>query len=103
MSIMPVLTNHPFGPEEVQIIASAFDEAWDTIKRSGSTFAAPRYERGARDIIAKRIIELAKRGIMDRHELCADAVAYLTDSYREERDPNVGEVGTELRKGTGGA
>jgi hypothetical protein len=82
--IIPVLEHHPFSPEEVEILAAAFDDAWETIKRSGSTFASPRYERGAREVIAKHIIDLAKRGIMDRRDLSADAVAYVANSYREE-------------------
>jgi hypothetical protein len=85
MSVIPVLTNQPFGPEEIGILAAAFDDAWETIKRSGSMFASPGYAGGARDIVAKHIIELAKRGIWDRHQLSADAVAYLANSYRYER------------------
>jgi hypothetical protein len=53
-------------------------------KRSGSMFASPGNAGGARDIVAKHIIELA-RGIMDRHQLSADAVANLANSYRYER------------------
>jgi hypothetical protein len=48
-------------------------------------FASPGYAAGARDIVAKHIIELAKRGILDRHHLSADGVAYLANSYRYER------------------
>ena len=85
MSIIPVLAHHPFGPDEVEILTSAFDDAWATIKRSGSEFASPRYEHGAQDVIAKHIIELAKRGVKDRHQLCAAAVAFLADSDCEDR------------------
>jgi hypothetical protein len=48
-------------------------------------FASLGYDGGARDIVARHIMELAKRGIMDRHHLSADAVAYLANSYRYER------------------
>jgi len=101
MSIHAVLARHPFGPEEVEILTSAFEDAWDTIRRSGSTFASPRYERGARDIVAKRIIEMATRGLMDRHQLCADAVAYLANSYKEERDPDTKQAVTPPRERKG--
>jgi hypothetical protein len=53
MSVIPVLTNQPFGPEEIGILAAAFDDAWETIKRSGSMFASPGYAGGARDTVAK--------------------------------------------------
>jgi hypothetical protein len=85
MSITPVFANHLFGPEEVEMLTSAFDEAWATIQRSGSVFASPRYEHGAQDIIAKHIIELAKQGVRDRRELCAAAVAFLANCYSEDR------------------
>jgi hypothetical protein len=84
MSITPFLANHAFGPAEVAILAAAFDDAWATIKRSGSTLASPRYERGAREIIAEHIIELARRGVMDRHRLSAEAVASLARSYLDK-------------------
>jgi hypothetical protein len=85
MSIVPILANAAFGPEELEILTTASDDAWNTVVRSGSTFAAPRYERAAREVIASRIVEMAKRGIMDRQRLCADAVAHLAETYREER------------------
>jgi hypothetical protein len=46
---------------------------------------SPGYAGGARDVVAKHIIELSKRGILDRHHLSADAVAYLANTYRYER------------------
>ncbi len=77
MSVIPVLADQPFGPERIEILASAFDDIWETIKRSGSKFASPGYAGGARDIVAKHIIELAKQGILDRNYLSADAVAVV--------------------------
>jgi hypothetical protein len=49
MSVAPVLTIQPFGPEEIEILSAAFDDAWETIKRPGSMFASPGYAGGARD------------------------------------------------------
>jgi hypothetical protein len=69
MPLTAVLANHMFSPDEVQILVSAFDDAWATTKRSASLFASARYEHGTREIIAKHIAELAKQGIMDRHLL----------------------------------
>jgi hypothetical protein len=42
MSVIPVFTNQPFGPEEIEILAAAFDDAWETIKRSGSAVRIAR-------------------------------------------------------------
>jgi hypothetical protein len=84
MSVIPLLANRAFAPEEVAILAAAFDDAWATVKRSGGTFASPRYERGAREVIAEQIIALAKRGVMDRQRLSGEAIAYLANSYQEK-------------------
>ena len=75
MSVIPVLADQPFGPERIEILASAFDDVWETIKRSGSKFASPGYAGGARDIV--HIIELAKQRILDRNHLSADAGAVV--------------------------
>ena len=49
--------------------------------QSGSTFARPAYERGAREILAKRIIEMAQRGERDKKVLSDAAVTYLAENY----------------------
>jgi hypothetical protein len=82
MPLTAVLANHMFSPDEVQILVSAFDDAWATTKRSASLFASARYEHGTREIIAKHIAELAKQGIMDRHLLCAAAITAVAGAYR---------------------
>ena len=62
-------------------MSAAFDDAWEQIKQSGSTFAPPAYERGAREILAKRIIEMAQRGERDKEVLSDAAVTYLAENY----------------------
>jgi hypothetical protein len=81
MSIIPLLANTSFDPEAVEILSAAFDDAWEKIKQSGGTFARPAYARGAREVLAKCIIEMAQRGERDPSELADDAVAYLERSY----------------------
>jgi len=81
--IIPLLANSSFDPEAVEILTEAFDDAWEEIKRSGSNLARPAYERGAREVLAKYIIELAQRGERDRRTLCAAAVKYLAQNYKE--------------------
>ena len=51
------------------------------VEQSGSKLASPAYQRAAREIIAKRIIEMAQRGERDPSELAEDAVSYLERSY----------------------
>jgi hypothetical protein len=72
-----------FDPECVQVLASALDDAWERIKQSGSQFARPAYSHAMREVIAKRIIEMAQRGIKDRQKLADGAVRFLAANYRD--------------------
>ena len=69
------------------MLASALDVAWDRIQKSGSRFARPAYARAMREVLAKRIIEVAQRGEKDERKLAADAVNFLATDYM---DNNVG-------------
>ena len=70
-----------FDPESIEVLAAALDDAWNTIERSGSRFARPAYSRAMREVIAKRIIEMARRGIKDQQKLADDAVRFLRANY----------------------
>jgi hypothetical protein len=73
-----------FDPEAIQILASALDDAWDRIQKSGSRFARPAYARAIREVLAKRIIEAAQRGEKDKLKLAADAVKFLAANYIDD-------------------
>jgi hypothetical protein len=81
MTIVPLLAQSAFDLEVIEILASAFESAWTSIEKSGSSLASPRYKRAAQEIMAERIIETAQRGERDRARLSEDAVTYLTQSY----------------------
>jgi hypothetical protein len=81
MPITPLLTQSAFDPEVIATLVAAYEDAWQKIEQSGSTFASPRYRRAAKEIVAKRIIEMAQRGEREPTHLANDAVAYLTHSY----------------------
>ncbi len=70
-----------FDPESIQVLASALDDAWDRIEKSGSQFAGPAYSRAMREVIAKRIIETAQRGAKDPQTLADDAVRFFAANY----------------------
>jgi hypothetical protein len=72
-----------FDPEFIQVLASAFDDAWNRIEESGSRFARPGYARAMREVIAKRIIETAQRGVKDKSDLGDDAVQFFTANYTD--------------------
>lgn len=73
-----------FDPEAIQVLASALDDAWDRIQKSGNRFARPAYARAMREVLAKRIIEAAQRGEKDKFKLAADAVKFLAANYRDD-------------------
>jgi hypothetical protein len=71
------LQNHPtaFDPDEVDILASALDDAWKTIKASGARLDGDA--RAVRDALAKHIVEAAQRGELNKRKLCEGAVAHF--------------------------
>ena len=72
-----------FDPETIEVLAAALDNAWETIEKSGSQFARPAYSRAMREVIAKRIIEMARSGIKDQRQLADDAVRFLEANYND--------------------
>ncbi len=42
------------------MLASAFDEAWRAVRSSGGTLSRPAYAGTIREVLAKRIIEMAQ-------------------------------------------
>jgi hypothetical protein len=83
MSITPLLTTSSFDPEAVEILSGAYEDAWEKLKQAGSSFTRPAYERGAREILAKCIIEMAQSGERDRRQLSEAALAYLAENYHD--------------------
>jgi len=58
-----------FTPETIQVLVAALDEAWERLRQSRSPLARPAYSRAMREVVAKRIIEIAQRGVQDREAL----------------------------------
>ena len=81
-----------FDPEFVQVLASALDDAWNRIEESGSRFARPAYARAMREVIAKRVIETAQRGVENSHALADDAVQFVMAHYRDNCPTRVAEA-----------
>ena len=73
-----------FDPEFIQVLASAFDDAWNRIEESGSRFARPGYSRAMREVMAKRIFEMAQQGVTDPQALAKDAVRFVRANYKDD-------------------
>jgi hypothetical protein len=78
---LPIPERTDFDPETVDVLAAAFEDAWRAVVSSGSPLAKPRYQNAAREIVARRILDLALAGERDHTRLSDDAVAYLGRTY----------------------
>jgi hypothetical protein len=79
--VLKLFRETAFTPEDVQVLATALEEAWESLERSGSRLARPAYARAMREVVAKRIIETAQRGVEDREALVADALRFIAANY----------------------
>jgi hypothetical protein len=60
-----------FSPEAIKVLMKAYDMALESLH----DFGQPEV---VREVIAKRIIEAAQRGLVDPASLCADALSAFT-------------------------
>ena len=68
--------NRIFDPETAHLLAAALENAWKSLTTRGDRFADPLKAAHSREVLAKRIIELAQHGERDSTRLCDDALAY---------------------------
>jgi hypothetical protein len=80
LPINSLLANTAFDADTTALLASAFDTAWDTIKKSGSPLAADGHAALTREALARHIIEMGQQGERDRQRLVDDALAHLAGS-----------------------
>ena len=72
-----------FAPETIQILAAALDEVWERMRQSGSRLTRPAYSRAMREVVAKRIMEMAQRGVENREALVTDALRFIAANYEQ--------------------
>jgi hypothetical protein len=72
-----------FAPETIEVLAAALDETWERLEKSGSRLTRPAYSRVMREVVAKRIMELAQRGEQDRETLVEDALLFVVANYED--------------------
>ena len=74
-----------FDPETIAVLSAALEEAWDRLLQLGSECTRPAYARAMREVVARRIIDMAQRGTNDEKELVDGAIRFLAANYRLER------------------
>jgi hypothetical protein len=79
--MLEVLVKHAlagaFDPDEVKVLTQAFDQAWQAVEKSGICLSSDAYKNAAREVLALRIIEIARLGERDANRLREDALLYL--------------------------
>jgi hypothetical protein len=50
---------------------------------SPAVVTRPAYSRAMREVVAKRIIEMAQRGVQDREALVTDALRFIAANYEQ--------------------
>ncbi len=78
-----------FDPETISVLSAALEEAWDRLLESGSECTRPAYARAMREVIARRIVDMAQHGIKDKKELVDGAVRFLAANYRLEKSRQI--------------
>jgi hypothetical protein len=64
-------------PESIKVLVFAFDDAWSRIRNSRSWFARPAYARATREVLAKRIFEMAQKGVKDPQTLADELSSFF--------------------------
>jgi hypothetical protein len=77
MPIRSLLAETSFDPEQTEMIAKAFDDAWAKVQIDE---AEPAMASLVRTALAKRIIEMAHRPGVDVQKLRDDAIAYVKNN-----------------------
>ena len=76
MPIRSLLSQTSFNPDQTEMIAKAFDDAWAQLGDETD----PAMASLVRTALAKRIIETAQRPGIDAQKLRDDAVAYVKNN-----------------------
>jgi hypothetical protein len=77
MSIMSFFSQASFDPQKTDILAAAFDIAWERLRNSGSPLTEANAASASREILAKNIIAVAQMGDCDANRLVEAALSRL--------------------------
>jgi tagatose-1,6-bisphosphate aldolase non-catalytic subunit AgaZ/GatZ len=78
--MVALLSNAAFDSETTQLLGAAFEAGWEKVKTSGSALAQESQAALTRELLAKRIIEMAKRGERNPDRLVENALDHLVGS-----------------------
>jgi len=93
MTTLSQLETAPFDTEATKTLASAFDTAWNVLRRLGRTLAAHENAIVTREVLVRRIIAMGWTGERDRQRLLNCALVHVANSKFISREgwPTAGE------------
>ena len=68
-----------FDPENIRRLPNPFEETWQSLQSSCTTFAEVGHADATREILAKCIVEMAELGERDQRRLRDAALAHLAE------------------------
>ena len=78
-----------FDPEQVRLVTAAFDQTWQAVQDTGTPFASNGVAEATGDVVALRIIAMARLGELDCDRLREGALRYLAE-MKETAHPTQG-------------
>ena len=88
MSVISFFVEAAFDPETVEVLASAFDTAWQRVEKSGSALALGEDAATTRETLAKRIIAAARAGERDKNRLVEQALSSVAPPSGARQSPS---------------
>jgi hypothetical protein len=80
MPIERLLAQTAFDPETIDILAAAFEVAWENLQTSGGPLTNDK-AASTRELLANRIIDMGSRGERDPLILMNDALAHVAENF----------------------
>jgi hypothetical protein len=80
MGMVALLADAAFDSETTELLGAAFEAAWQKLNAAGSALAEGSDAALTRELLAKRIIEMAKRGERNPDRLVENALDHLARS-----------------------
>jgi hypothetical protein len=81
MPMREILSNCSFSPEEITVLGEALDLAWERLSIDPRFSDDARKVMIARELLAMRILPLARGGENNRYLIVARAIAFVTDQF----------------------
>jgi len=97
MPMVALLSNAAFDSETTQLLGAAFEASWEEVKAAGSALADEPEAALTRELLAKRIIEMAERGERNPDRLVENALDHLARS-RATSDSAITTTSTSLSR-----